>query len=431
MYDYNKNKKNYLKNKKNSKKNLKKIFKIFLLIFFLFFIIFLFFYRGSKEEKKTKQEIELISKTQIRTLLKNVPESEFTTQYFTSKLEEETIVFHTTVKEKLQKYLDSEIKNALNSGPGAPKVICFAVADPYSGKVFGLKGYDISPSENTGPCTKNLYPAASLFKIISTAAAIETKGYTPNQTMTFNGGKYTLYKRQISNKITKYTNYIKLKDAFAQSVNPVFGKIGYFDLKKDNLIKYSNTFLLNQEADTDFPLNTGFVAISDNKYNWAEIASGFNDSTKISVLHAAFLNQPVVNKGLYLYPRLVEKIIDDKQNIRYEDISSPKIRVINETTAKRLSTMMERTVTAGTAKNSFNSYRKGRTMSNLIIGGKTGSISDYSRGIKYDWFTGYAIEKDSNRAIIFSVLVGHGQYIGTKSSEFARRLIANYFSHLS
>lgn len=429
MYEYNKGNK-YFKNKKSKKLNLK---KIFLLVFFVFFIISLIFYFNTDKEPKTElsEKTKIISKAEIRELLKNVPESKFTSQYFTSKLANETIVFHTTIKEKLQKYLDSEIQNALNSGLGAPKVICFAVADPYSGEIIGLRGYDISPIENICPCTKNLYPAASLFKIISTAAAIETKGYTPEQTMAFNGGKYTLYKRQISNSMSKYTNYIKLKDAFAQSVNPVFGKIGYFDLKKDNLIKYSNSFLLNKKADTEFPLNTGIVAINDNKYNWAEIASGFNDTTKISVLHAAFLNQPVVNKGLYLSPKLVEKIIDDKQNIRYQNISTLKIRVINESTAKKLSTMMERTVKAGTAKKSFNSYRKGRTMKDLIIGGKTGSISDYSRSIKYDWFSGYAIEQSSNKSIIFSVLIGHGDYIGTKSSEFARRLIANYFSHLS
>ncbi|MDY0359956.1 MAG: penicillin-binding transpeptidase domain-containing protein [Desulforegulaceae bacterium] len=431
MYEYNKGNK-YFKNKKNSKKNWKKLLKFLLVIFFIFLLIFLFFYYDSdKEQKNIPKQAEIISKEQIRNILKNVPESEFTSQYFTSKLENETIVFHTTIKEKLQKYLDCEIKDALNSGLGAPKVICFAVADPNSGEIIGLKGYDISPLENIAPCTKNLYPAASLFKIISTAAAIETKGYTPNQTMTFNGGKYTLYKRQLSNKMTKYTNYIKLKDAFAQSVNPVFGKIGFFDLQKDNLIKYSNTFLLNQKSDTDFPLNTGIVKISDSKYNWAEIASGFNDTTKISVLHAAFLNLPVVSKGFYINPKLVEKIIDDKQNIRYQNISSPKTRVIKETTAKNISLMMERTVKTGTAKNSFISYRKGKTMKNLIIGGKTGSISDYSRSIKYDWFSGYAIERDSNKAIIFSVLIGHGEYIGTKSSEFARRLIANYFSHLS
>lgn len=432
MYDYlNKGKRNSFKSRKSNKRNLKKTFKFLLLILVLLLVMFSFFYCGSEEEKTASIEPELISKNQIRKLLKDIPESEFTQKYFTSKLENETVVFHTGINENLQSYLDSEIKNALNSGLGAPRVICFAVADAYTGKVLGLKGYDSEAIDNISPCTKNLYPAASLFKIISSAAVIETKNYTPNQTMTFNGGKYTLYKRQLSNSMTKYTNYIKLKDAFAQSVNPVFGKIGYFDLQKDNLVKYSNNFLLNRDADTEIPFNTGIIKINDNKYNWAEIASGFNDSTKISVLHAAFLNAPVVNKGLYTNPWLVEKIIDDRQNTRYEYISSPKIRLIKETTSKRLSEMMERTVKAGTAKNSFNAYRRGRTMNNLVIGGKTGSISDYSKSVKYDWFSGYAIEKDSDNAIVFSVLIGHGQYIGTKSSEFARRLIANYFSHLS
>jgi cell division protein FtsI/penicillin-binding protein 2/preprotein translocase subunit SecG len=433
MYDYIKKgrNKNYFTKKTSKKNGLKKFLKIFFIVFFLLFVIFSFFYCGQEKEPSSIKTPELISKNQIQNLLKNISESEFAQKYFTLKFKKETIVFHTSINENLQTYLDSQISTALNSGLGAPKVICFAVADAGTGKILGLKGYDCAPSDNKAPCTKNLYPAASLFKIISSAAAIETKNYTPNQTMTFNGGKYTLYKRQLSNSLTKYTNYIKLKDAFAQSVNPVFGKIGYYDLKKDNLIKYSNNFLLNKHADTEIPLNTGVIEISDNKYNWAEIASGFNDTTKVSVLHAAFLNIPVVNDGFYTNPALVEKIIDDRQNVRYENISFPKIKLINKTTSKRLFEMMERTVKAGTAKGSFNAYRKGRTMTDLVIGGKTGSISDYSKSVKYDWFTGYAVKKGTKDGIVFSVLVGHGQYIGTKSSEFARRLIANYFSHLS
>ncbi|MDY0132511.1 MAG: penicillin-binding transpeptidase domain-containing protein [Desulforegulaceae bacterium] len=431
MYDYiDKGKRNRFDKKKTKKTNLKKIFKFVFLMVFLFLSIFSIFKLSSKKVDSPVFEPKLISKTEIREILTDIPESEFTKKYFVSKLKNETIVFHTSINENLQNYLEMEIQAALNCGHGAPKIICFAIADAYSGKVLGLKGYNFETSENISPCTKTLYPAASLFKIISSAAVIETKNYTPNQKMAFNGGKYTLYKKQLSNSTTKYTNYIKLKDAFAQSVNPVFGKIGFFELKKDNLIKFSSDFLLNKEADTEIPLTTGVVNISDKKYNWAEIASGYNNSTKISVLHSAFLSMPITNKGFFINPLLVEKIIDDGQNTRYENISSIKEKIINESTSKKLAEMMERTVKAGTAKNSFNAYRNGKTMKNIIIGGKTGSISDYSKEVKYDWFSGYAIDNDSQKAIVFSVLIGHGQFIGTKSSEFARKLIANYFSHL-
>jgi beta-lactamase class D len=67
-------------------------------------------------------------------------------------------------------------------------------------------------------------------------------------------------------------------------------------------------------------------------------------------------------------------------------------------------------------------------LSKLTIGGKTGSLSNREHTIKYDWFTGFAKEKNGPRAITFSVMVGHGEYIGTRAASHARSLIKQYFT---
>ena len=79
-------------------------------------------------------------------------------------------------------------------------------------------------SNNT--CTDNMFPAASVFKIVTAAAAIEKYQFDPDTPLTYNGRKYTLYRSQLKENRTKWTHEISLKDSFAQSVNPVFGKIG-------------------------------------------------------------------------------------------------------------------------------------------------------------------------------------------------------------
>jgi hypothetical protein len=52
------------------------------------------------------------------------------------------------------------------------------------------------------PCLTAEYPAASLFKIVTAAAAVEEKGYTAGSRFKFNGYKHTLYKRQLTIKPT-------------------------------------------------------------------------------------------------------------------------------------------------------------------------------------------------------------------------------------
>jgi cell division protein FtsI/penicillin-binding protein 2 len=423
LKSYNRN----IRKKKRSKK--KKLFFLSALIILFLIFAFIFLPQDENTEDNNQKKL-LIPKSKINNILKDMPESEITNKYFTSRFEDEVIVFHTTINKKLQTYLESEISTALNSGYASPETIAFVVIKPDTGEITGMKGYNSVPDKNISPCTKTLYPAASIFKIITAAAAIESQGYSPEQRLFFNGGKYTLYKRQLSQNKSRYTNYLRLRDAFAQSVNPVFGKLGYYDLKKDKLLKYSDNFCFNSDIPSDIFVKSSILEISDSNYNWAEIACGFNNTTKISVLHAAMINAAVINGGTLATPYLIKKIVDDKKNIRYKNIKS-STSAIKESTAEKVSSMMERTVRYGTAKRAFNEYRRGKTMKNIVIGGKTGSISNRENTIRYDWFTGFAKDKNTKESIAFAVLVGHGDYMGTRAAEYGRRLISNYFNNLS
>ncbi len=427
MFDFNKN--TYLNKHRNPQDRCKK--RKFFLITIIITVFLIFFISGKdkfKKKNENKKKNFLIPSENIKKLLKKIPEKDFTKKYFTVPYKKETLVIHTTINKKLQSYIESEINNSLNKGDGAPELIGFAVMDPFSGEILGLKGYD---SLKKNPCTRELYPSASLFKIITAAAAIETKGYKPDKKMWFNGGKYTLYRRQLSLKKNKYTNYIRFKDAFAQSVNPVFGKLGYYDLRKEKLTLFSSKFRFNHKHDSDIFIQPSIIKIDGNKYHWAEAACGFNNSTKITILHAAMINTAVVNKGLISKPYLLKKVVDDKKNIRYEHKKNLFLSAIKESTAMDISKMMQRTITRGTAKNSFKSSLKVRIMKNLLIGGKTGSLFNISNTVKYDWFSGFAIDKTTGKGITIAIIVGHGKYLGTRAATYARRLISNYFNNLS
>ena len=76
--------------------------------------------------------------------------------------------------------------------------------EPQSGRVFSMVGFDkINPSKN--PCLSNKFPAASIFKIVTAAAAIEECGFDSGTRLTYNGDRYTLYRSQLREKNNRYT----------------------------------------------------------------------------------------------------------------------------------------------------------------------------------------------------------------------------------
>jgi hypothetical protein len=89
--------------------------------------------------------------------------------------------------------------------------------------------------------------------------------------------------------------------------------------------------------------------------------------------------------------------------------------------------IMQKTVTSGTARKSFSNSSKDPVLSKLIMGGKTGSLYNRERTIKYDWFTGFGKEKNGDKKIAMAIVVGHGEYIGTKSSAYGNMILKHYF----
>jgi hypothetical protein len=90
--------------------------------------------------------------------------------------------------------------------------------------------------------------------------------------------------------------------------------------------------------------------------------------------------------------------------------------------------LMKKTISGGTARKSFRGYSRDKILSNLLIGGKTGSLSNRAHTIKYDWFTGFGQQKTTKETLIVAVVVGHGKYIGTRACIHAKNMLKTYFS---
>jgi cell division protein FtsI/penicillin-binding protein 2 len=306
------------------------------------------------------------------------------------------------------------------------RYIGIVALDPLDGRVLAMTGYDrTDPAGN--PCLDSRFPAASVFKIITAAAALEARDLDPLSVLSFDGGKHTLYRSQLRPNVSRKPNQLTLKDSFAQSVNPVFGRIGVHLLGRDLLEAYAHAFGFNREIDFELPVGPSRLGIPDNAFELAEVASGFNRTTRISPLHGALIAAAVLNGGRRVQPAIVDWVADTAGRTVYQRKPLHGDRVINRSTATELIGMMQATVRSGTAHKQFPRLQGDKVLSQLELGGKTGSMGDDEPDMRYDWFVGFARDHQLNRQMVFAVVVTHEEFIGTRAAAYATMAIREYF----
>jgi len=360
------------------------------------------------------------SKNELRSLLDATRFTNLKEKGFDFILDGKKLRIETSLDMSLQRFLQEQLN------PATSRYIGIVVMDPATGKILSMAGYD-KDAPDSNPCIDSKFPAASIFKIITAAAAIEKLNVDPASEFTYNGRKHTLYKSQLREKTNKYTNRITLMDSFAQSVNPVFGKLGANYLGGTILAEYAEAFGFNHPIEFEIPVVASTAYFSDEPYQWAEIASGFNRKTTMSPLHGAILTAAIINQGKLMEPSIVDQITDEDGKVIYRSHPQSVNQAISPQASEMMNSLMEATITSGTAQKIFRGHRRDRVLSRLHMGGKTGSIDNKIGDARFDWFVGYAEEKGGDQKIVISAVVAHEKYIGIRSAEYARKAIKHYF----
>lgn len=378
------------------------------------------------EPQHTAQAVNtLISKTDVQLLLSQFPPNTLMAEQVGLPYKNQRFNVRTSLDLELQNRL-TEAMDRKNS-----RYIGIVTMEADSGRILTMAGFD-KTDPDANPCLQSAFPAASLFKIVTAAAAVDQCAYSGSTRLTFNGYKHTLYKRQLKESTNRYTNTITFADSFAQSVNPIFGKIGTLYLGKSVLEQYGLGFGFNQPLDFELSVPPSNLEVGDRPYHWAEIASGFNNDTTLSPLHAAVMVSAVLNDGRMVSPTLVERIEDGTGREIYHSQANWQRRAMTSRATEVLAGMMEKTVQSGTARRLFRGSRRDPVLSHLRIGGKTGSIFNRSHDARFDWFVGFAQEKSSGKGLIVAVLVAHEEYIGRRAGTYARMAMSYYFKdHLA
>ena len=259
-------------------------------------------------------------------------------------------------------------------------------------------------------------------------AAIEKAGYIAQTLIPITGPFHTLYKFQLKKEIA-CTDEVMFQEAFAKSMNPVFGRLGMHVLGRTVLDDYSRRFGFNTAIPFELHADTSRVSVPDDTtYQMAEFASGFNRHTSLSPLHGALIASAVAEQGVMPCPHFVDSICrTDGGACLYKSAPASWRTCMARVTSGELREMMNTVVQKGTARKSFRCLNSCYWSSEIDYGGKTGSIEADSLG-KIDWFIGFAKKRDEHgRDLAVAVVTTHGSMWTVHSSYIASEIFRKYF----
>jgi penicillin-binding protein A len=307
-----------------------------------------------------------------------------------------------------------------------PDYGAFVALDALTGKVLVLVSYNHGKSSSENLALKASFPAASIFKIVTAAAALDQGVLSADTVIPFNGASHTLYRRNVTDQsVGRWTRQITLRDAFARSVNTVFAKIGMFVLEPLQLRDYAERFHFNKDIASDVPIERGqFQLDAAEPWGIGEVASGFNRVSSMSPLQGALIASAVANDGLMMEPYIVESLLVSGQPV-YQGVPRTAATTMKGETAAELRRLMVETIRTGTSRQAFRTLLVKPQYRSLEMGGKTGSLKGLSPKGKCDWFVGFV--RGADKRIAIAALTVNEDLWRVKASHLARVFVEEYF----
>jgi cell division protein FtsI/penicillin-binding protein 2 len=270
--------------------------------------------------------------------------------------------------------------------------------EPATGRVLAFAEHSQRDKTLTGLAQRATYPAASLIKVVTAAAALETGKVCAETVFTYEGSPYVLTKRKIlpENK-RRERNVTTLGQALGKSNNIVFGKLGVYCVGTEKMQQTTTDFGFNREIPFDFPLQPSSSVVPVETFDLAQTTAGFI-GTKISPVHAALIAAAISNNGVMMRPWMIESVTDAEGKVIYEGTSETLLTACEPRIAEELTGIMRNTVTEGTSSKIFKRHAK-KLFENVAVSGKTGSLTGDDPPGKYEWFIGFAPEKNPQIAV--------------------------------
>ena len=264
------------------------------------------------------------------------------------------------------------------------------------------------------------YPPGSTMKVVTATAALDTGRYSPNSVVSGRSPK-RIGGVPLNNFGNEDFGPITLTTALTNSVNTVWGEVGQ-KLGKETMFEYMRRYGFDRKPLIDLPRDEirasgvygrgGRLLDADDAIDIGRVAIG-QERLQVTPLQMGLVAAGVANGGSLMRPHLVEQVKDrDGRTVRRVKPSEQN-RVMKESTAAQLASMMSDVVREGTGT--------AAALQGIDVGGKTGT-AEVGNDINQAWFIGFAPVGNPRVAVAVTVERTTGQG-GTVAAPIAKSVM--------
>jgi cell division protein FtsI/penicillin-binding protein 2 len=286
--------------------------------------------------------------------------------------------------------------------------------DPDTGRVLAYASTDVAHF----PPNK-LYPAASLVKIITAAAALDRDPGLARLPCRYRGSPYKLTRKSIDPPRSGHE--VSLRKALASSNNQCFAQLAVHAVGEAPLLDAISRFGWLSEPAPAHP--AGSLDPREDRYDVGRLGCGLAGS-RITPMHAAQLAATLVG-GELVAPHWIEGVHDaDGREMLLPANPTPR-QVMTPKLADELRAMLTDTTVKGTARSAFRKRNGKPLLGPVKVAGKTGSLSGTDPEGRYEWFVGVAPADHPEIAV--AVLLVQSDQWWRSASQIAAEVLQGVF----
>jgi peptidoglycan glycosyltransferase len=315
--------------------------------------------------------------------------------------------------ERVELGLDGDLQRALEQAlAGAHAIAAGAVlVDVATGQVLAAGETGVSRSSLL---LDAIAPAASVFKLVTTAALYERTPVTPRTVVCTAGGVREITAEHLRPASGPEATCAAFGQALGVSRNAAYAQLATTALLRSDLVDVSENLGFGSDLALDVRGQVGSLEVPYNDLDFARTATGFENS-RLSVFGGAQLALTIASGGL-LRPMHLS---------RNAEAQPTEERVLSVETARRLRRAMEITVHSGTAREAFVDDLGHSLLGPIQAAGKTGTLCPEPGAPTASWFVGFA--PSDRPTVVVSVLLQNPERWYRKGHQVARDLLAVYF----
>jgi membrane peptidoglycan carboxypeptidase len=302
----------------------------------------------------------------------------------------------------------------------------FVAMESDTGRVLALVGYRKGGEYDPWLPLKAIYPAASLIKVVTAAAALEKGSISPEEEISYRGGIYRITRRGLHARGGRGVPTMTLEEAIARSANSVFGKVTVNNVGSEALEEFMERFGFGQKIPFGLPVEVSSGYVPADEYHLARTGAGFGE-VYVSPLHMAMIMSAIGSSGEMPRPILIDSVEDKDGNPMYDAVPSKWRDTVSPETADALLNMMVKTIEMGTSRRAFGTPESTPLLRDMEVAGKTGSLSGWNPRMHFEWFAGVAPVKDPKIAV--AALVVNGSQWKIKGSYVGKEALCCYFGY--